>query len=332
MLFSIFMVNTKFSNKLTTSNLPAGQAGEPTRVAILDLGTNTFHLLIADIKVGCRPAIVYHQTAAVKLGEGGMTEGTISREAFERGLKAIIIFKEHIDQYHVTTVRSAATSAIRSASNGADFIEKIERETGLNLEIIDGEREAELIYQGVRAAVNMERISMIVDIGGGSVEFIICDNNKIFWKKSYPIGAARMMARFHHTDPISDAEILQLQSYLNTTLTDLKKQLDLYCPDVMIGSAGAFETYAELQGSQFKTSFEKPEQVIDIEGFRCISKSIIKSTHVERQQMPEIIPVRVDMIVVTTVMTNYLLNMLEFNALKLSSYSLKEGLLFEMMK
>jgi len=319
------MVNINVPKQATTNK-------QSNRIAILDLGTNTFHLLIADIANRNHPAIVYQKTIPVKLGEGGISERTISPNAFKRGIRAILSFRKRIDQYQVETVKSAATSAIRSASNGAEFIEKIKSETGMELEIIDGEREAMLIYLGVRAAINLETVSLIVDIGGGSVEFIICDKNKIFWKKSYPIGAARMMARFHHTDPISGEEILQLHSYLDTTLKELQKQLDHYRPDVMIGSAGAFETFAELQGSQFKTSFEKPEQVIDLEGFNIISKSIIKSTHLEREQIREIIPVRVDMIVVAAIMTNYLLTMLEFKALKLSSYSLKEGVLFEMMK
>ena len=303
-----------------------------SRVAILDLGTNTFHLLIADIKEEGKPVVVYRETIAVRLGEGGISKGHLSNEAFGRGIKAITTFKERIDQYQVTAVKSAATSAIRSASNGAEFIEKIKAETGLDLEIIDGKREAELIYLGVRAAVNMEHVSLIVDIGGGSVEFIICDKNKIFWKKSYPIGAARMMDRFHHTDPISDTEVVKLNNYLDSTLTDLQNQLDCYQPDLMIGSAGAFETFAELQGSQFTASFEKPEQRIDLERFSHISNLIIKSTHAEREQIPEITPVRVDMIVVSTILTNYVLNRSRIKVLKLSSYSLKEGVLFEMLK
>src|SRR5688500_10113077 len=121
-----------------------------SRVAIIDLGTNTFHLLIADITVGQNPVVVHQETLAVKLGEGGISEGIISPEAFERGIKALISFKGSIDKYQVTTVRSAATSAIRSAANRTGFIDKVKIETGLDLEIIEGEREAELIYEGVK--------------------------------------------------------------------------------------------------------------------------------------------------------------------------------------
>ena len=272
--------------------------------------------------------MVYHETIAVRLGEGGISVGTIAPEAFNRGIQALLRFRECIDQHRVTTIKAVATSAIRSAANGDEFISRAKSATGMNVEVIDGEKEAELIYQGVRAAVDLPRSSLIVDIGGGSVEFIICDKNEIFWKKSYPIGAARLMSSFHHTDPISNVEISEIDSYLERILTDLKQQLNIYRPELMIGSAGAFETFAELQGPQFKTSFEKPAQIIDLDKFKEISAILLKSTHAERKEMPEIIPVRRDMIVVATVVTNYVLKISRAKSLKLSSYSLKEGMLF----
>jgi exopolyphosphatase/guanosine-5'-triphosphate,3'-diphosphate pyrophosphatase len=173
-------------------------------IAILDLGTNTFQLLIANI-IDNKPVLVFEESIAVKLGEGGIEKGYISEAAFDRGLSALKQFKKSIDQYQVKLVRAAATSALRSASNGAEFLEKIRSETGIIPEIITGEREAELIYQGVRAAINMgDEKCLIIDIGGGSVEFIICNQEEVFWKRSYDIGAARLMEQFHHSDPISE--------------------------------------------------------------------------------------------------------------------------------
>ena len=302
---------------------------EPIRVAVLDLGTNTFHLLIADIKGGSEPNIVYQETIAVKLGEGGLSEGTISPGAFIRGIDALKIFKGHIDHFRAGLVKSAATSAIRGAANGNEFIEKIKEETGLFIQVIDGEREAELIYKGVRAAVRMDEISLIVDIGGGSVEFIICDKNRIYWKKSYPIGAARLQKQFHYDDPISESAKRTLYSYLDNKLEDLQHQLEKYKPRLMIGSAGAFETFAALQDAQFKVSFHRPEQKINLEAFSRIAEKLIKSTHLERSKMQAIPPVRVDMIVVSTILTNYIISKSGIESMVLSVYSLKEGILFE---
>lgn len=301
------------------------------RVAILDLGTNTFHLLIADI-INNKPEIIHSDTIAVKLGEGGINQGTISDEAFERGISALKEFKKRITFHEVSQVRAAATSAIRSASNGAEFIAKAKLQTGIELEIIDGEEEALLIYEGVNAAVQIDQNSLIVDIGGGSVEFIICNTAGILWKKSYPIGAARLMDQFHHSDPISANDMQYLITYLDNNLQDFKQQLEIYKPQLMIGSAGAFETFALMQDPGFKAGFYTPEFSFSFEKLGAIIKRIIETTHIERTKMPEIIPVRVDMIVVAAILTSYILEVSGIKILKLSAYSLKEGILFGMLK
>jgi exopolyphosphatase/guanosine-5'-triphosphate,3'-diphosphate pyrophosphatase len=301
-------------------------------IAILDLGTNTFQLLIANINDN-KPVLVFEESIAVKLAEGGIEKGYISEAAFDRGLSALKQFKKSIDHYQVKQVRAAATSALRSASNGAEFLEKIRLETEIVPEIISGEREAELIYHGVRAAIKMgDEKCLIVDIGGGSVEFIICNKEEVFWKRSYEIGAARLMEEFHHSDPISEADINKLNFYLESTLSELKTQTSIHKPEILIGSAGAFETFATLIDPQFKTSFTNPEIKIELREFAGVSERILKSSHAERSSNPAIIPVRIDMIVMATLISKYLMNQFGFKALKLSTYSLKEGLLFEFIK
>ena len=278
---------------------------------------------------------MFQETIAVKLGEGGITDGLITEKAFDRGIAALKKFKADIEHYHVDQIKALATAAIRSALNGAEFIQKVKSETGINLNIINGDQEAELIYTGVRAGVKMGNDSaLIMDIGGGSIEFIICNDQQIFWKRSYPIGAARLMALFHHTDPISEKDTQALHHYLDQTLGDLDQQVAIYKPLLLIGSAGVFETFAGLANPQFLLSantFEKSEFSIDMEQFRKVADMLLKSTHAERSQMHAIIPVRVDMIVVATLLTNYILDKTQVKSLKLSTYSLKEGILFDLL-
>jgi exopolyphosphatase/guanosine-5'-triphosphate,3'-diphosphate pyrophosphatase len=168
-----------------------------------------------------------------------------------------------------------------------------------------------------------------MDIGGGSVEFIICDQDQIFWKKSFDIGAARLMDQFHKSDPISESNKHELQSFLNSVLDDLKIHLEIFKPIQLIGSAGAFETFAGMIDPEFRILFEKPECTIDLNQFEKIATFIIGSNHEERAITASIPAVRVDMIVVATLLTRYILNIYEFKALKLSTYSMKEGVLFE---
>ena len=301
-------------------------------IAILDLGTNTFQLLIANI-IDNAPVVIFQESIAVKLGEGGIEKGYINEAALGRGLLALKQFKKSIYHYEVKFVRAVATSALRTAVNGAEFLEKIRSETGIIPEIITGEREADLIYQGVRAAIKIgDEKCLIIDIGGGSVEFIIGNSESVFWKRSYDIGAARLMEQFHHSDPISEANLNKLNLFLESTLSELKIQIEIHNPELLIGSAGAFETFAALINPQFEVSFENPEFRIELNDFAAVSEFILKSTHEERSRNNSIIPVRVDMIVTANVITNYILNRFPFKTLKLSTYSLKEGLLFESLK
>lgn len=301
------------------------------RIAIIDLGTNTFHLLIVENKE--RGTILIHQnTIPVSLGEGGMKDGQIKLAAFERGLEALKQFKKEIELHQVTNIRALATSALRSASNGANFIEQVLSDTGIAIELIDGKREAELIYSGVRAAIPLKRHkSLIMDIGGGSVEFIICNQEQIFWKKSYDIGAARLMNQFHQSDPISKSDINALQTYLNSVLIDLKGQVKKFNPIQLIGSAGAFETYASMIDPAFTANFENPEFNIDLYEFEKVAQFILGSNQEERAKNPAIPEVRVNMIVVACLLTRYILNLNPFRSLKLSTYSMKEGMYFEMI-
>ena len=298
-------------------------------VAILDLGTNTFQLLIANI-IKNKPMLVYTESIAVKLAEGGIQKGYISDAAFDRGLTALKEFKKSIDLYQVKTVKAVATSALRSSINGTKFLERIKSETDIIPEIITGDREAELIYLGVSSAINcVDEKYLIIDIGGGSVEFIICNQKEIFWKRSYDIGAARLMEQFHQSDPISEADKNKLNLYLESTLSELKIQSNIHKPELLIGSAGAFESFAALIDSKFEVSFENPETIIELKDFTAISEIILNSTHTERSKNEAIIPVRTDMIVMATLITKFVLDQFAFKSFKLSTYSLKEGLLFE---
>lgn len=303
----------------------------PKRIAAIDLGTNTFHLLIADVSDREIKEIVCSEQIHVKLGEGGINNGTITQDAFKRGLEALSRFKELVIQHHAEKIRAVGTAALRTAHNGAEFINQVKEKTGFDILIIDGDWEASLIYQGVRQAINLTESSLIMDIGGGSVEFIIADAAGILWKKSYPIGAAKLMAAFHHSDPISDTDIKAISHHLDEVLADLKRNAIEFNPKLLIGSAGAFETFAAL--CQIKTDGKPPDikKSFTFDGAQldAVISDILSSNHTQRVNNPAILPVRTDMIVVAAVLTRYVIKALEIESVKLSTFALKEGLLFD---
>lgn len=308
--------------------------GEGVRFAVMDLGTNTFHLLIAngDINNFCE---IVHEHIAVKLGEGGINKGIILPAAFERGIDTMKQFQQKIIEANAQQVKAIATSALRNASNGKEFIQQVKAETGIDIEIIDGNREATFIYNGVKAAgLLSDQNSLIMDIGGGSVEFIIGNDTELIWKQSFEIGAARLMERFHHSDPIPPASIEALNLYLENELSPLFNAVKEHPIDLLIGSSGAFETFAELMEAEKTDSFELKQiknYHFDKKELLTITDRLLLSTHAEREGNKHIIPVRVDMIVVASLITRYILQKLNIQSVALCTYSLKEGALAEMM-
>lgn len=304
------------------------------RIAVLDLGTNTFHLLIADADGEKIIRQFATETRDVKLGEGGITQKIITEPAFNRGIEALSFFRSLIDKHRVDEIYAVATAALRTASNGGDFIRTAKEKTGIAIELIDGTREAELIYKGVMHAVSTDEPALIVDIGGGSVEFIFCDKHEVFYKKSYPIGAAKLMALFHRSDPISEADVLDIHQYLDEKLADLKINAHIFKPKILIGSAGAFETFADLAIKKFGLSSRVGLTYFYFNNGQISSviNELLHSTHAEREANNSIIPVRVDMIVVSSVLTAYVLEELQIQEVALSAYALKEGLLFDKLE
>lgn len=304
------------------------------RIAVMDLGTNTFHLLIAE-GLADNFTTIFKNTEAVKLGEGGINKGTIQPEAFARGLAAMQRFQDLILEHKVTNVKAIATSAIRSAANGQDFISQVEEKTGIQIELINGEQEAGYIYKGIDASGCLsDSNALIMDIGGGSVEFIICNEDEVLWKKSFEIGAARLMDKFHQTDPIPVASIKELTRFLDTTLIDLFAAALKYKPKTLIGSSGAFESFAEVielkKGRKFNIEQIKVYE-FDTDDLLDVIELLIKSTHALRASVKGIIPVRVDMIVVASLLTIYMMQKLALTDVTMSTYSLKEGVLAQML-
>ncbi|WP_343524431.1 exopolyphosphatase [Pedobacter sp.] len=299
------------------------------RVAVIDLGTNTFHLLIAET-AGKDLKILYKTNVPVKLGEGRINDHIIIPAAFERGVNCLKDFSHTLASYQVDQVRATATSAVRSAENGQDFVHAVKEHTGITIETISGDEEAALIYQGVKLSGAITGLSLIMDIGGGSVEFILCDTEKLIWKKSYNIGAARLMQRFFKSDPLSDEDKQAILFHIQEQLADLFEICEKFKPRTLIGSAGAFETFAELVTRKHNQNIAI-EQIktypFNYDDYIDIAVKLINSTHQQRVEMPGIIPLRVDMIVIATLITNYVLGRCKINRLTLSTYDLKMGVL-----
>jgi exopolyphosphatase/guanosine-5'-triphosphate,3'-diphosphate pyrophosphatase len=298
------------------------------KVAVIDLGTNTFHLIIAELTAD-DTSICYKTNLPVRLGEGKINDNFIIQEAFERGLLALEKFSLLIKEHEVELVRATATSAIRSAENGSSFVKAAKNYAGIDIEVISGDEEAEYIFKGVRATGVISETALIMDIGGGSTEFIICNKEELLWKKSYNIGAARLMQAFFHSDPITTADQNAIIRHLDMELSDLKEVLNLYHPKHLIGSAGAFETFTGMLYPELNLK-ETKYHPINIPAYKALSATFINSSHEEREKMPGLIRLRVDMIVMASILTDYILLAGAIEKLSLSTYDLKMGVLADL--
>ena len=300
------------------------------KIAIIDMGTNTFHLLVA---VGDARGynITHRERLAVKLGMGGINQSIITNEGLSRALVAMQCFKNTIDHNEIKTVYAFGTSALRSAINGPDVAERIKAVTGIEVNIISGDQEAEFIYYGAKSALDMGREkNLIIDIGGGSVEFIIANDDQVFWKKSFEIGAQRLLEIFHRHDPILPQEITALDAYFDEALIPLFEAIKTYKPTIMIGSSGTFDTLSDIFciTHDIHKSTEEIETPLTLPGFYEVYKELLVRDRAARLLIPGMIEMRVDMIVVACCLVRYILEKHDFDRIRVSTYSLKEGVLF----
>lgn len=299
------------------------------KIAVIDLGTNTFHILIAQA-VADSVEVLHREKIAVKIGEGGINEKVILKKAQTRAIAALKHFKEIADRFAVTEIYATATSAIRNARNSKKITDKIFQETGIRVQVISGEEEAELIYCGVKNALKLsQEKSLIMDIGGGSIEFIIADHQRSYYKQSFEIGAQRLLDLFHYHDPMLPEEVSRLDTFLEEKLLPLHQAIEKLKPRTLIGSSGSFETLSDIycQAQEIGRHPDATEYPLTIPSFYEIFQDLLKKNREERLLIPGMIPLRVDMIVVACCLIRFVLERYQLGNIRVSAYALKEGLL-----
>jgi len=300
------------------------------RIAVIDLGTNTFHLLIVSVDTRQRFHMLHRERKAVMIGRGGITKGVISEEAQLRALSAITHFKEVIDQYEVDHVVATATSAFRNAKNGQAITEKVLEHTGISIDIITGDTEAEYIFYGVKEAMSLsEENALIMDIGGGSVEFIICNAEEVIWKQSFEIGAQRLLDLFDIKDPVSKENVHDLLQYFNEQLQDLTDAIKKYKPESLIGASGTFDTLSDIYviDQNIAVAPDASELPLSYDFYLKTHQELCEKNHNERMKIPGMIALRADMIVVASWLIYFVLDKYYIRQIRVSAYALKEGLL-----
>lgn len=309
--------------------MTGGHLHSGMRIAIIDLGTNTFKLLVAERPGGTSTGLfaVHAEELSVFLGRGGIEKKEITAEASARGMDALRILMGKAKAFGAGSVSAFGTSALRSARNSQDFVDMVHKELGLEVSIIPGEEEAGLILDGVRQAVTFGKKPMLVmDIGGGSTEFILATDRALMWKHSFELGTTRLFERFPAIDPMGMDTQLRMAQHIDAQLESLWPVVDRHWPTTLVGSAGPFDPIAAMIALERGTPNEADAVTLtfDTTDFDALKDRVFAMTRDQRTAMPGLTAYRVDTIIpALALIERVLLHGIE--RVQWSRYSLKEG-------
>lgn len=291
------------------------------RKAVIDLGTNTFNLLIAEW-IDEKWRRIHSEKDGVALGMGGINQKIITEDAILRAEKALSHFKSIADYFGISEIQAVGTSAIRDAKNQSEFVERMKKGVGIDILVISGDEEADFIYRGVAKTIDFSVPSLIMDIGGGSTEFILVDKTGIQEKVSFNIGVSRILQLFSCDDPIKPDQVLELNQWLEDQVAGFFDHLKI---SRLIGASGSFETFYELIHNKTVPSLDNAIKLPFL-NFYSELEHLIFSTQAERDLNPWIIPIRKKMAPYAAIKTKWVIDKLRISETYLSPYSLKEGL------
>ena len=289
--------------------------------AVIDLGSNTFHLLIISTSSAVNGFdTLYKSRAYVKLASGG--KSYIDTTAWNKAMDCLESFTAEMKKYDVVATKALGTAMLRKAENAQEFIEEVNRRFGIQIQVIQGQEEAQYILQGVQYAVPKIYFdnSLILDIGGGSVECIVIKDGCTLGMYSFSIGIAILKRKFHSYEPISKKEMIALEAFLEEQLNLLKDQLKKNNIKTLIGCSGTFEV---LFDNLAHSSSEYAELSIT-RSLEFINQ--ITSLSMEERLIHRAVPnERADLIVVALLLIRWFIHQGKFDYLLYSPYAMKEG-------
>jgi len=298
-------------------------------LAGIDIGTNTFRLLIAKVNDKSLNEL-YSERRITRLGEGVSVTGLLKEEAIKRGLKSLKEFSSIIAGQKVDAVEAVATSAFRVAKNGGDFVKRAKDETGIDINIISEEEEAWKTFRGMKMGIEIRESSLMVDIGGGSTEFILAKKGNALFIRSLKLGVVYLTDMYMKSEPLSDDEIRHMRNEVLQALSSLEPQFSE--AKALIGTAGTITTIAAM--SKGLTGFERAKihnTRISLEDVRDIFTAISGSARKERAELyPALDASRLDIIVPGAMILLEIMMMFGFKEITVSDNGLREGILLDL--
>lgn len=295
--------------------------------AIVDLGTNTFNLLVYD-RTGGGLRIIHSEERPVFLGRGGIEQGIIAADALQRGMAALHAFREVARSHGAERIRGFGTSALRNARNARDLVVRAHEDLGIAITVIPGDEEATLILAGVRQAAPFTgKPALVMDIGGGSIEFILATDKALMWKHSFEIGVTRLRERMPIGDPITLQEEARIAAHLDDRLEPLYAIIDRHEPHELIGSAGSVDSVAAMIAAQRGMPLPADAITLPFEAleFDALKDRVLRMDRTARAALPGLPEYRVDTLPYALIAIERVLGAGGIRDMRWSRYALKEG-------
>jgi exopolyphosphatase / guanosine-5'-triphosphate,3'-diphosphate pyrophosphatase len=304
---------------------------ESLRLAAIDVGSNSIHMIVAQADADGGITTLWRLKEPVGLGRLSFPSRRLTADAMNRAITVLERFQKAAQQRQAEKIVAVATSAVREAENGGDLIERVRRQLGLHLRVVSARDEARLIYLAVRHAIPMRSPHLMIDIGGGSVEFIVGDDKHASLLESRKLGAARMTARFVKSDPISEEDHRQLVKHYDKELAPLIKQIEALHPVKVIGTSGTLENLAAMCGSEPHQNGDKDNhpQVIERARFEKLLADLLESSAKDRARIRGLDDQRKDQIVAGAVLVSELFRGLRLKRIEICPSALREGILLD---
>lgn len=297
------------------------------QLAIIDMGSNSIRFVIAQIKDNKSYSYVYQDKATIRLGQGLTDTGTLTREGRDKAMKCLRVYKHIMEIRHITDCFAVATAAVRDASNGAEFLKEIREETGIDMTVIPGEREAYLGYLGTINTIDIQDC-LIFDLGGASVELTLVRKREIVHSVSVPLGAVTVTERFNTQGSVTEETLSSCLKYLRKTLASVKWLRDINLP--LVGIGGTARNLAKMD--QRARDYELPtihNYILSKENFMSVFQEVTKRNSSSRKKIPGLSSERADVIVAGSAVVKTIFDLSGSDTLIVSGCGLREGLLYE---
>lgn len=314
-------------------------AQEERILAAIDIGTNSIHMVVVRIDTTLPTfTIIAREKDTVRLGDRDPKTGNLTPEAIKRAILTLQRCQELAKSYNAEQIVAVATSAVREAPNGREFLQKIDAEIGLFINLISGQEEARRIYLGVLSGMEFNNIPhIIIDIGGGSTELILGDNYAPRSLSSTKIGAVRLTAEFITTDPINERELQFLQAYvrgmLERPIEDIQAHLKPGEIPRLVGTSGTIETLAALHAKEKLGVIPNPLNGYQFsrKDLKEMVKRLAFMSTIERVAIPGLSERRAEIIVAGAVVLLEAMTLLGIESLMVGERALREGVIVDWM-